>query len=447
MSDASQGITITQPSGGGAPRDRPALTLRVLYAEPHGVALSPGKVLDEGTLVLGRASRDPELAALAADPSVSRSHATLLVATDPPAIEVADGGSRNGTFVNGARVSRCRLADGDVIRLGSSILLYRLQPPGIEDAVIEAIAGRSPAIRRVRGLIKRVAPTDATVLLLGESGVGKGLAARALDDLSGREGPFVSVNSSAIPDGLAESQLFGHVAGAFTGAHRDHPGFFRAAHGGTLFLDEIGELPLPIQAKLLSVVEEGAVTPLGSARPLTCDVRLITATNVDLADAVARKAFRGDLYARLSELTLSLPPLRERREDVLGLLVAALGEPPPPLAPDLAEALLLYAWPYNVREVLKVATELKVLGAGKPRLELALVAHRLRTAAPMPAPAARDEAPEERTPIPSRDELVRLLREKAGVISEIASAAGRSRKQIYRWLEQYGLDADQYRAK
>jgi DNA-binding NtrC family response regulator len=213
-----------------------------------------------------------------------------------------------------------------------------------------------------------VARANATVVLLGESGTGKGQSARALHRMSGRRGPFIAVNCAAIPEALAESMLFGHKMGAFTGATRDEPGWFRAAHRGTLFIDEIGDMPAALQPKLLHAIEDGAVTPVGSTRPEAINVRIVAATSADLQEAVSEKRFRGDLYARLAEIVVGVPSLRERCEDVLPLLGHFLGEDAPPVSADLAERLLGYRWPFNIRELKNVATELKIRGAGQDLL-------------------------------------------------------------------------------
>ncbi len=452
MRDDAQ-VTVTA-EGDPAHRDsRSAVaTLRVLFGGSQGVLMSPQRVLAPGTLEIGRDVAAPELASLRGDSSVSRRHALIELPDPPEPPRVTDLDSRNGTFVNGVRVERSNLADGDIIRFGNSILLLRREPAHLAEAPVHGLVGRSPAIRDVRSFVDLVGPTSATVLILGETGVGKSLAARALHDRSGRTGAFVSVNCAAVPETLAESQFFGHVSGAFTGASRDHSGFFRSADGGTLFLDEIAELPPAVQAKLLGALEERAVIPVGSVQRVPCDVRLVAATNADLASGVANRAFRADLYARVSELVLTIAPLRERREDILPLLVSALGEPVPAFSPRLAEALLLYGWPYNVRELHKIANELRIRGGNSERLELDMISERLSVPGPeVPAPAAEPEpahaAEAERSPMPTRSELEQLLRTEKGMISRIAAITGRSRKQVYRWLAQYELDADHYRDK
>ena len=219
------------------------------------------------------------------------------------------------------------------------------------------VLGESPAIASLLAEAMDLAPTRLSLLLTGEPGVGKEVLARAIHTLSGREGPFVAVDLGAIPEGLAESELFGHRKGAFTGADRSRPGAFRAAEGGTLFLDELGNLPLALQAKLLRALQAREVSPVGEDRPVKVDVRVLSATNADLSWMVARGLFRADLLGRLDEARLTLPPLRERGEDILRLgrvlYVAARGGPAaePWITPDAAQTLMAWPWPGNVREL------------------------------------------------------------------------------------------------
>ncbi|MCK6520696.1 sigma 54-interacting transcriptional regulator [Myxococcota bacterium] len=222
---------------------------------------------------------------------------------------------------------------------------------------LDSVLGESPAMSSLLAEALELAPTPLSLLLTGEPGVGKEVLARAIHRLSGREGPFVAVDLGAIPEGLAESELFGHRKGAFTGADRSRPGAFRAAEGGTLFLDELGNLPLALQAKLLRALQSREVSPVGEDHPVKVDVRVLSATNADLTAMVARGLFRADLLGRLDEARLTLPPLRERGEDVLRLgrvlHVAARGGPAPEpwITPEAARALLAWRWPGNVREL------------------------------------------------------------------------------------------------
>ena len=217
----------------------------------------------------------------------------------------------------------------------------------------------SASMRQVLALAQRVAPLDSTVLITGESGVGKERLARSLHDASRRShGPFIAVNCGAFADTLIESELFGHARGAFTGAVQDRPGLFEAAHGGTLFLDEVGELSLPTQVKLLRVIQEREVVRLGERKPRSVDLRLIAATNRPLADEVEQGRFRRDLYYRLHVIHLHIPPLRQRLDEVLGLArdllvetTKRLGRPTAGYTPAAIERLLEHPWPGNIREL------------------------------------------------------------------------------------------------
>ncbi len=231
----------------------------------------------------------------------------------------------------------------------------------------------SREMRSVQRLVDKVAPTDSTVLITGESGTGKGVVARSVHELSGRsEAPFLSVNCAAIPDQLLESEFFGHTKGAFTGAERARKGLFVEADAGTLFLDEISELPLHMQTKLLHAIEEKEVRPLGGGPLRRVDVRIVAACNQDLARLVAEGRFREDLYFRLSVFQIPIPALRERPEDIRGLIQhtlsangrAALASQPLELDPEAEEILLAYAWPGNVREVENVITRACILAEG-----------------------------------------------------------------------------------
>lgn len=231
-----------------------------------------------------------------------------------------------------------------------------------------AIVGRSQQLAEVLHTVKKVAPSPLPVLVLGETGTGKELIARALHDLSGRKGPFIATTGQ-LPATLIESELFGHARGAFTGAHKDKVGYFEAATGGTIFLDEMGDIPMPVQVKLLRVIQEREVVRLGEAKPRKIDARLVAATNVDLKAAVARGRFREDLLFRLNVITLVLPPLRERKGDILLLARFFLereGEKHGralTLSPAAAARLEAHPWPGNVRELEHVCQGLAVLAA------------------------------------------------------------------------------------
>ncbi len=236
-------------------------------------------------------------------------------------------------------------------------LAHRPGRPPIADQL--EIAGESPAMWPILERLPHIARSDATVLITGESGTGKELLARAIHAASARgRHPFVPVNCGALPEGLLESELFGHVRGAFTGAVRDNKGLFQEATGGTLFLDEIGDLPLALQVKLLRALQERQVRPVGGSRELPIDVRVITATNADLRTLVDEGRFREDLYFRINVIHLEIPPLRQRREDIPALTrlfvertCARFGLPPKEIHRDAMTVLLTYSWPGNVREL------------------------------------------------------------------------------------------------
>ncbi len=387
------------------------------------------------------------------DNTLSRVHAQFRATADT--LEIHDT-STNGTFVNGERITTHTLKDRDVVRVGNSIVVLRTaEERAAKDAAAGTLVGISREMQRVRTTVALMAATSSTTLVLGDTGTGKELVARALHDGSQRDGPFVALNCAAIPEALAESQLFGHVAGAFTGAKLAHTGAFRAAQGGTLFLDEVGELPATVQAKLLRALETHEVTPVGSSDTARVDVRVVCATHRDLARRTKDGSFRGDLYARIAELVVRLPTLAERREDVLMLLRTFLSPTAQPLNADLAERLVNHPWPFNVRELKKLATHLALFKQAE-QLELDMVLDRLNETAALDADD--DDEPTlqkttgpsavaktvERTP--SREEVVALLQKHKGNVVRIAKETTRSRKSIYRWLQAHGLDIEDYRA-
>ncbi|MFT4190079.1 MAG: sigma-54 dependent transcriptional regulator [Comamonas sp.] len=277
--------------------------------------------------------------------------------------------------------------------------------PDTAAAALHRLAGESASMQAVRARIQRVARSMAPVLIQGESGTGKELAARAVHTCSHRaEGPFVAVNCSAIPENLLEAEFFGSRKGAFTGATHDRDGFFQAAHGGTLFLDEIGDLPLPMQAKLLRAIQERVVRPLGSTQEFTVDVRIVSATHKDLATGVSAGLFRRDLFYRLNVIDIALPALRERREDIpllcqslLARIAQDSGLPTPALGDDLLAQLMAQPLRGNVRELENLLHRAIALSDGH-RLSTSLVPDMPRglddTAAgdaSWPAPSARRE--------------------------------------------------------
>jgi two-component system response regulator HydG len=330
---------------------------------------------------------------------------------------------------------------------------------------LDQLVGATPPMREVFATIDKLARSDVTVLLRGESGTGKELAARAIHDRSARHlGPFVALNCAAIPDPLIDSELFGHTRGAFTGAASARPGVFVEADQGTLFLDEIGDLPPPVQSRLLRVLQEGEVRAVGGTGARAVDVRVIAATHVDLDAAVAQKQFRADLYYRLNVVSLTLPPLRERRDDVPLLAAHFLhkharvsgDELPPRFTPRAAHALSAYDWPGNVRELENAVQHALVLAHGA-LIDVDALPQRIAAAGPTCTPellhttASDPEAIDWADELPftqarrqaqerfERTYLTRLLSHSGGNISEAARRAGLDRSNFRRILARHGL--------
>jgi two-component system response regulator GlrR len=302
------------------------------------------------------------------------------------------------------------------------------------------IVSRSSRMAELLAEARMVAASDASVLLRGDSGSGKELLARAIHRASPRaRRPFVAVNCGAIPEALLESELFGHMKGAFTDAVANHKGLFQAADGGTLLLDEIGDMPPALQVKLLRVLQERAVRPLGSSQSVAVDVRIISATHRDLEAAMAAGQFREDLYYRLNVVTLSLPPLGERREDIpllanhfLQKLAAKYGRRLSGFAPEALKALSTAAWPGNVRQLYNVVEQVCALST-TPLVPLALVQRALRV------PSVEVLTYAEAKQRFERDYLVGLLKLTDGNVADAARLAGRNRTEFYRLLQKNEL--------
>jgi len=403
--------------------------------------------LEAGPLQIGRAG----FAGIALDDDeVSRRHAELGHDAASDRWWVRDLGSRNGTWVNGVRVDRAGLGHGAVVRIGQTLLVAVdvVIPPGQRlRRESQGLRGGSLAMQRVRGEIAMTAGGAAPLLVLGETGVGKELVARELHERSGRTGPFVPVNCATIPYELADSELFGHAAGAFTGAVAPRGGLFAEAHGGTLFLDEIGELPDAVQPKLLRALAIGEVRAVGRAQATQVDVRVIAATHRDLSGQVDAGGFRADLYARLAGWVLRIPPLRERRDDILELAHGALDEHRGgklALSCRAAEALLLHDWPFNVRE-LEYAIASAALRAEDgvircQHLPPEIGARVLAREGPRVREARPDDLAARPTVVPTEAELRQLLVEHGGNVQHVARALRKDRQQVYRWLKRYDID-------
>jgi DNA-binding NtrC family response regulator len=461
-------VTETLELRGSAPPAQADLAgLVLLYADDFE-RLPPAYVLGAPELVIGR---DPAADVAIARGAVSRRHARLTRRGDRWIL--ADLGGRNGTLVNGELVREAALEHLDVIRFGDAIFQFvEREAEGyarhrIDGALVDPVtsaarpaggAGRVVGgyqIQRIAAELRQVAKSELSIVLLGESGTGKEVFAEQVHDWSGRRGPLLTVNCSAIPATLIEAELFGHKRGAFSGADRDRPGLVRAAHGGTLFLDEIGDMPLEAQAKLLRVLQSKEVTPLGATSPERVDVRFVCATHRDLVEMQQGGRFRRDLFARLNEFSATLPPLRRRKEDLYALclaLAARHGQPDAEVTLPFMIGLCHHDFPYNVRELEALIKRWAALGAG-PVLDESALGDAIRSRAeprpsdkPPPTPGADttlDAIP--RGVAPSAQHLRDLLARHHGNIAAVARELGRDRSLIHRWLNRHGIAVDEYR--
>jgi transcriptional regulator of acetoin/glycerol metabolism len=378
------------------------------------------------------------------DAAASRHHLRLSPGRDG-IVEVEDLGSRNGTYLNGTPILRAEARADSLLRAGDTLLRVAwlteaFQPPTSDGPLV---AGNAAAT--IRRLVALVGPTALPVLILGETGTGKEVVARLVHAASNRRGPFIAVNCAALPAALVESELFGHVRGAFTDAAQARKGLFAAATGGTLFLDEVGDLPLAAQAKLLRVLEDGLVRPVGSETPQKVDVRVLSATNRDLREAVQEKAFRADLLARLGAVEAHTPSLRSRPED-LPALVSYLRRrssagPPLSIHADALEAMALYDWPQNVRELDNLVRQAALQNATTlafaqlpERIQRAL---RAKRGGESPAGLPRPEDP--------RAELVHALKLHRGNVRRASSTLRLARSHVYRLLKRWSLNPDDFR--
>jgi transcriptional regulator with AAA-type ATPase domain len=389
---------------------------------------------------------------------MSSTHARLVRANEAWILE--DAASKNGTFMHGERISRVALADGNAFDAGHALFALRLALPtprhclpDVDSVMLDdrpsGLRSLLPASTARLDTFERVARSDISMLLLGETGTGKELLARAVHDLSGRKGAFVAVNCGALAPTLVEALLFGHVKGAFSGATRDEPGLVRSADGGTLFLDEIGDLPLATQAALLRVLQEREVLPVGSTRSVRVDCRIVCATHRSLDALVETSQFRGDLLARIDGFRHTLVPLRDRRED-LGLLLASLlprtareRAPHTTLSTSAARSLYGHMWPGNVRELEQCLARAVALAASE-RIGPSDLS--LRHAPPFSERADGLMPPLDENEARLRQQLLEELAIQAGNVSGVARSMGKARMQIQRWMRRFGIDAHSFRS-
>ena len=420
-------------------------------------------IFDQDVITIGSA---PENDLVIADPRISREHCKIV--HEPCGYVVMDLGSTNGTAVNRVRVREAYIRSGSTITVGGVDIRFQTfgerveLTPSSKDSFVNVV-GRSRRMREVFAILERIAPTGATVVLEGETGTGKEVVARAIHQRSPRaKEPFVVFDCGAVPKDLIESELFGHEKGSFTGAVQTRSGLFEVANGGTLFLDEIGELTLELQPKLLRALEHREVRRVGSNRPIKVDVRLIAATNRNLEEEVRCGRFREDLFYRLSVVRISLPALRERREDIPLLARHFLRQAPFNRGPDgeprvkgfTEEALMVlmeYHWPGNVRELLNVVERATSFCEGD-LVEVDDLPPHLMESARRSAPPDRTEPTVAAHPYRTFKEakeaaierfeheyLAALLKRHRMSISAAAREAAIDRKHLRKLVRKYGL--------
>jgi DNA-binding NtrC family response regulator len=482
----------TGPARASSP-DRPVTNTHaglVLLYSPSFRTMAPAYAFDRPEIVIGR---DPLCAVVLDDHAVSRHHARIF--HKDGVFRITDLGSRNGTLLDGERLREAVLEPLQELRIGDALFKFvdrdaeeyahfRLDGAvdgSMPEEIRAALGGLT--IRRAEAELARIAPTELSCIILGETGTGKEVFAREMHRLSGRPGAFLAIHCAAIPEGLLESELFGFRRGAFSGAHRDKPGLVQQAHEGTLFLDEIGDMPLDMQVKLLRVLQSHEVTALGSTQPDKVDLRVVCATHRDLPRLVQEGKFRGDLFARLNEHVTVLPPLRERKEDIFALTQAFIARAGKRVEASFAfvMALLQHDWPFNVRELqsaIKRAVALAEAGVLEPRHLPPAVLEASQAGGPVQPGASRGAAaPAEKStrPIdamgaslrsdphgsppagapsdgflrgaPTEETMRALLARHKGNVAAIAREVGKARMQVHRWVRRYGLSVEDYRSR
>ncbi|MDC3985045.1 sigma 54-interacting transcriptional regulator [Polyangium jinanense] len=455
------------PSAGKAPRGE-ALEL-VIFA---GDAVLAHPLPPSGRVTIGRAEgNDVRID----HPSVSRRHAVLHLG---PGLSVEDLGSANGTSLRDSRRTpedgstqgliqiaawKREVTPGDTLTFGSVMTVIRRAAPPDEplpegDGLAPGVVVHHPAMRALYAQATLAARSYLSVLVLGETGVGKEVLTRAVHQRSPRaKKPFVGLNCAALSESLLESELFGHEKGAFTGALQAQPGLFEAADGGTVFLDEVGELPMTMQVKLLRVLEERQVLRVGGRNPRPVDVRFIAATNRDLEAEAARGAFRQDLFFRLNGITLTIPPLRERAEEIAALArtfveraCAQLDRPRvPALSGEALAQLERYAWPGNIRELRNTIERAVVLCPGETLRPEHLPSRLQASGVKAPMAITSEVAPPSSLPAPpsrpaaaradERERIIAALEACAGNQTQAAARLGISRQTLIAKIEAYGL--------
>jgi transcriptional regulator with PAS, ATPase and Fis domain len=459
---ADQTLTAVQsPLAPGELRDRAVLLLVGSGEEPGLPARSRLQFVGE-ELAIGRRAPDEarpgQQALILGDTLVSGQHARLLRTAG--GYEVEDLGSKNGTWVDNLRLAgRTKVRDGALLFIGNHVGVFRMASMVEIDAMkaeltdpLGPVATVSPSLAVACDRLRRLAASASELLIVGETGVGKEVYARAVHEASGRKGRFMAINCAAIPRELVESELFGYRAGAHSTAHQAKPGLIEEAEGGTLFLDEIGEMNHEAQIKLLRFLQDRELTPLGATRPRRMDVRIIAATNRTLSAAGAGKnhpGVRDDIVARLGAAPIHLPPLRNRIEDLGALIAYFLRAGAGAVAAGVRfeqpafRALCLHSWPLNVRELEKIVTTAAVLSAGQKPISLRDLPEPI--AAVLAAPATPGGLRKPTGPSPTPAQLEELLRRYDGNVADVSRELGKHRAAVWRWIKKFGLGPQKFR--
>ncbi|HMF40580.1 MAG TPA: sigma 54-interacting transcriptional regulator [Polyangia bacterium] len=446
--------TLTQvqsPLSPGEQRDRAVMLVSGNATTPGLPARARLQIVGDELYLGRRADGLPVQASVAVldDALVSGQHARLVRGSG--GYDLEDLGSKNGTFVDNVRAEgRVRLRDGALVFVGNHVGVFRMVSQ-IELEAIKAelvsplgpVATASPALAVACDRLRRLAASEGELFIVGETGVGKEVYARAVHDASQRKGKFVAINCAAIPRELVESELFGYRAGAHSTAHQAKAGLIEEAEGGTLFLDEIGEMTPEAQIKILRFLQDRELTPLGATRPRRMDVRIIAATNRTVAGP-GKSGLRDDIVARLGAAPIHLPPLRNRIEDLGALIGHFLGGVPaqgPRFEQPAFRALSIHAWPLNVRELEKIVTTAAVLTGGKPIALRDLPEPIARVlSAPVAAGVRRSTGP---SPTPAQ--LEELLRRYEGNVADVSRELGKHRAAVWRWIKKFGLGPQKFR--
>jgi transcriptional regulator with PAS, ATPase and Fis domain len=422
----------------------------LLIASLRGRAVIP--LPAEGPLTVGRGQTAVGVGAggtgttaLLPDRLLSRQH--LRISLGERGHQVEDLESRNGTFLDGRRVVQpTRLSDGAMVLFGNQVAVYRQ----VSDTALEAlrreaeapfgpVATFSPGMATIYARLRKLARTEVELLLVGETGVGKEIAARGVHRASGRSGPFVAINCASLPAALVESELFGFVPGAHSTATTSKPGLIETAEKGTLLLDEIGDMPPELQAKIFRFLQDRMIRPLGATRPRRVDVRVLAATT---RLGIGPDGLRPDLVARLGVEPINISPLRKRPEEVPSLIARFGAENLLDLEPAALRALALYGWPLNVRELEKTITNALAMSTGG-HLRLEHLPSNIRSA--LDRGVVIEAPPRRQRPAPDRVDLELLLKQHDGNISGVARALDRKWNVVYRWLQRYKLQAGRFR--